>query len=432
MRLMLLLCVCVSACSVRTGTPPDSGGGGGDGGGWDAGVAPGEDGGRPPPRDGGFVDPFDPANGCGASTIQTERVPGSLLLVFDRSGSMADPANGDSGPSKWDLAVSAINNVMSSVSDELSAGLILFPSPDDCSVDLPGGVPHVPVAPMPTSRPMISAALETADPTGSSTPMFRAARAGWAYLRDSLDSPGQEGIVLVTDGADTCDSGDGAAVQMEAATMLEDHNILTFVVGLDHSNNDLSGLAYYGGTPRNDTCMPECTSDLCMSDADCPGTMPGRCDTSFGGFGFCACASDADCVAPQTCEAPCGPFPCPVPNMCAGDANCCHYNATADNFQMEFESALDVIAQRFLDSCVFEVPRGTDPSMFDPNLVNVGVTFTGEMRTVLRQSSDASMSSWAYTDGTHRSIVIQGPICERLLMGDAVVEIVLGCPTILI
>ncbi len=436
--MLTLLCSLLAACSAGGGVPPGSDGGGGpgtDSGGLDAGVPPGTDAGLRDSgrRDAGRFDPFDPDAACGVSTVPTERVPGSLLLVFDRSGSMDNPPSGDSGPTKWDLATEAINTVLSSVSDELSAGLLLFPTGEgsECNVSLSAGVPQVAVAPLSTSRPQIMSALSSAAPTGGNTPMFDALRAGWRYL-DTLDAPGQRGVVLVTDGAETCDEGDRAAVRMQAATELATNHYLTFAVGLDHSNNDLSTIAYNGGTPRNDTCMPECTSDLCSTDADCPGA--GTCSTFLGGFGFCSCATNADCVAPQTCEPGCPPFfpGCGIPPMCAGEANCCHYNAAASSFRSDFEAALDAIARRFLESCVFDVPRGSDPTMFDASLVNVGVTFEGEPRTVLPQSSDPDADSWNYTDSTHRSIIIQGPICDRLLMGSAVVEIVLGCPTILI
>ncbi len=142
----------------------------------------------------------------------------------------------------------------------------------------------------------------------------------------------------------------------------------------------------------------------------------------------------------QTCQSPppfitCPPLPgglC-APTAASGPTDCCEYDASASDFQAQFESALSEIARRLLDSCVFDVPRGTDPSSFSPDLVNVGVTFDGEMRTVLRQGSDSSMSSWSYTDDSDTSIIIQGPICDRLLSGDSAnVEIVLGCPTILI
>jgi hypothetical protein len=379
-------------------------------------------------------DPFDPDNACGISVVPTERVPGHLLVLFDRSSSMDTPPSGESGATKWELAVAAINSVLGTVSDELSMGLLLFPTGEgsECDVSLSGGVPQVPVGLLSETRATILELLETADPEGGDTAMFDALRAGWNYL-DTLDVVGQRGVVLVSDGADTCDESDGDAVLMQAATELRDNDYLTFVVGLDQSNNELSSLAFNGGTPRNDTCLPECTMDLCRSDADCPGA--GTCSAFAFGFGFCACSTDADCVSPQTCEAP--PFCVPLPGFpcdptCAGESNCCHYNAASDTFQADFEMALAEISRRFLQSCVFEVPRGADPSTFDPSLVNVGVTFEGEMRTVLPQSDDDSTNSWDYTDDTHRTLEIQGPICDRLLMSPGNVEIVLGCPTILI
>lgn len=421
-----------SGCDASGTLPPGDGGGGG----MDTGIIPadgggGLDAGTTPRPDAGAFDPFDPDSSCGSSAIPTERVPGSLLLVFDRSGSMASTPGGDdassSDPSKWDLAGDAINAALGSTSDDLGAGLMLFPTGEgsECDVVLSSGVPQVAVAPLATSRAEITSALATADPGGGVTPIFDALRAGYDYL-DTLDTIGQRGVVLVTDGAENCDQEDQDAVYAQASSELADNNYLTFVVGLTTSNSVLSTLAYNGGTPRNDTCLPECTTPLCTSDADCPGA--GTCTTFIAGFpGFCGCATDADCPDPLTCESV--PF---LGSQCSGDANCCHYDASEGSFSSDFEMALDDIASRFLDSCVFDLPRGADPSTFDPALVNVGVTFEGEERTVLRRSSDPSGDSWNYTTPDNRSIIIQGPICDRLLTGAADVEIVLGCATILI
>ena len=90
---------------------------------------------------------------------------------------------------------------------------------------------------------------------------------------------------------------------------------------------------------------------------------------------------------------------------------------------------LGEIAQRFLDSCVFEVPM---PEGFDPALVNVGVTFEGQARQVLPFSMNSSVDSWQYIDSTNQSLIIQGPICDQLLANPATVEIAVGCETILI
>lgn len=430
-----LCCLALIACDAGGGRRPDSGGGGGGtdagGGGMDGSMMMSMDTGTPMPTDAGFFDPFDPDGGCGATAVPTERVPGSLLIVFDRSGSMDstpggdDPSGGD--PSKWDLATGAINTVLSGVSDELSVGLMLFPTGegDECDPALGPGVPHVPVAPLSTSRPAIMSSLSSASPTGGNTPIFDALEAGYDYL-DTLSGPGQRGIVVVTDGAETCDRDRRDTVLARVTEERTMSSRLTYAVGLTTSNATLSSIAYNGGTPRNDTCLPECTTDTCLNDSDCPGA--GTCTSPIPGFpGFCGCSTDADCPMPLTCESV--PF---LGSQCSGDPNCCHYDASEGSFGSDFEDALDEIASRFLDSCVFDLPRGSDPSTFDPALVNVGVTFDGEDRDVLGRSTRDDVDSWDFTSDEHDSIIIQGPICDRLLMEAATVEIVLGCATILI
>ncbi|MCB9592442.1 MAG: VWA domain-containing protein [Sandaracinaceae bacterium] len=431
--LPVLLALLLVACDAGPRPPGRDGGGGGgsDGGGGGMDGAMMSIDSSVPPRDAGFYDPFDPDGGCGATAIPTTRVPGSLLLVFDRSGSMSDTPNGDdptsSNPSKWDLARGAINSVLGSIPDELSMGLMLFPTGegDECNVALSAGVPHVRVAPLSTSRPQIMSVLAGADASAGVTPIFDALRAGYDYL-DTLDTPGQRGIVLVTDGEENCDLEDKTALYAQVMSERTMSNYLTYAVGLTTSNATLSTIAYNGGTPRNDTCIPQCTTDSCLSDGDCPGA--GTCTSPIAGFpGFCGCSADSDCPSPLRCMSI--PF---FGGQCSGTPNCCHYDASAGSFRSDFEAALDEIARSFLDSCVFDLPRGADPSLFDPTQVNVGVTFDGEMRTVLGRSTDSSVDSWNFVSDEHEAIIIQGAICERLLMGSATVEIVLGCPTILI
>lgn len=430
MKKIVLLSVLLAAsgCEVGTnpGTPGDPDGGGG--GGPDGSMMSGPDAWKPPPPD-----PFDPANACGVSTVPTQQVPGSLLIVFDRSGSMDNPVRGDTGPTKWDLAKVAINNALSASGDELSAGLLLFPGSGNCGVP---GAPEVPVAPLSTSRPMIQSALNSATPSGGSTPAFAALRAGYDHL-DTLTTPGQRGIVLVTDGGETCEQtqADRDAIFARVAMERSGKNRLTFAVGLAHTDRNLSNIAYNGGTGRSPTCEPECTTNgSCRTDADCGGAP---CNSLGQTIGICTCENDSHCPAAQTCEMTdpftCNFFPSLCMKQCAGPANCCHYDASDASFQSDFENALREIARRLVDSCVFEVPRGTDPSMFDPARVNVGVTFEGEDRTVLRRGYDPNVDSWNYTDDTYESLIIQGPICDRILEGEpATVEIVLGCPTIII
>ncbi|MEM7605755.1 MAG: VWA domain-containing protein [Myxococcota bacterium] len=349
------------------------------------------------------VDPFDPVNGCGASATETQRLPGSLLLVFDESGSMnRAPGGGDAPPggSRWDLATDAISSVVTSLPDGLNMGIMLFGSSCDVSP-----TPQVEVGPLGETRDAILAQL-TGTPGGGQTPAMDASRAAWDYLRP-LPIQGQRGIILVTDGNEEgCgnDSGDNPVFHGDARTNNLAFGITSFAVGLSTTNNLLSGLAFNGGTPRTPTCNAMCTLDgeLCDSNADCPG---GSCGIPF-------------------------PVPIPIPDTCNGtpSTECCHYDVSSGSFQTQFEEALEDITETFLDSCVFELPAST----VNTDLVNVGVTFEGEERQVLPRSTDATINSWNYPSSGATSIVIQGPVCDELLAGDATVEIVLGCPPIII
>jgi hypothetical protein len=389
-------------CTAHGGRPDVGGGSYPDGGGPDAWMRP----------DYGFRDPFDPDASCGASAIPTQRIPGSLLLVFDRSSSMDEDVNGhrsgDTGfmaPTKWDASTMAIDAALTATGDDLSVGLLLFPTNvgNVCDVALGPGVPQVEVAPLLTNRSVISSAL-SGGPNGGNTPLYAAMWAGYNYL-DTLSTPGQRGLVVVTDGAENCDhtAAGRQAILDEVQRRHDTDGYITFAVGLTTTDSFLSSVALNGGTARDATCVAECVAPptACTTDADCATGM-GPCL-----LGFCIRSGGST-------------------------GECCNYSIGTASFRTDFQAALDEIARHFLESCVFELPRGADPTRFDPNRVNVGVTFTGESRTVLGRSSDSTVDSWDYTSPAMDSIVIQGAICDRLLTGDAQVEIVLGCPTIVI
>ena len=158
----------------------------------------------PLPDSGPPPDPFDPASGCGAAAVETMQVPGSVLLAFDQSGSMAADVNGERPPigdSKWTLATNAINRVLTSMPDDLNVGLMLFPSPGsgDCNVD---PAPQVPIGPLSTTRTSIMSQL-SGSPDGGGTPAIAAVEAAYRYIQP-LPLPGQRGVILVTDGGESC------------------------------------------------------------------------------------------------------------------------------------------------------------------------------------------------------------------------------------
>lgn len=379
-------------------------------------------------------DPFETDGSCGFATIESERLPGSLLFLFDRSGSMdAPPMSGGSGPTRWQIAGGAVEAVLDGLPDEANVGMLLFPvaSQGMCGIALGADAPQVPIAPLSTSRAQIAAQLAIT-PDGPATPIFAALRAGWSHL-DMLGARGERGVVLVTDGRENCDDAQRDAVMGEASDALTMNGHLTFVVGLTQSNSDLSTLAFNGGTARDATCLPDCTTDACVIDGDDPCPATGAQCASFpdgeGGTvpGFCGCTSMADCPAPMVCA----PDPMGGGDVCTGVPNCCHYDAARSTFETDFRAALDAIVERVVDPCVFDLPRGDDPSRFDPNQVNVRVTPDGGEPTVLGRSDDETVDSWDYASPSQEAIEITGPICDELQDGGTV-EIVLGCPTVLI
>ena len=381
-----------------------------------------------PTRDAPFV-PLDAT--CGRATIETARLPGSLLFVFDRSGSMDRSASGGA-ETRWDVAGGAVQAVLAELPDEANVGMLLFP-PNAAMCNVVGpDLPQVPIAPLAASRDGIATELARV-PDGTATPIFGALEVGWDHLA-SLGARGERAVALVTDGRENCADEDRDRVLARAVAELEERGHRTFVIGLSQSNTDLSALALNGGTRRNDTCMARCTTPPCVMDSDVPcpesgamcATFPDGEGSATRTPGFCGCLSDDDCPAPTTCGTDGGQ------SVCVGTPDCCHYDATTASFEADFQAALDAIVSVVFDQCVFDLPRGDDPAMFDPNQVNVQVSLDGGPAETVGRSSDEAVDSWDYTDASQEAIRIQGELCRRIQDGEATVEIVLGCPTILI
>lgn len=74
-----------------------------------------------------------PDGGCGQITFEAEtevtRHPGNLLLVFDRSGSMASDWQGQA---RWQAAGEAIADALGQISADVAlAGAVFFPTPPE-------------------------------------------------------------------------------------------------------------------------------------------------------------------------------------------------------------------------------------------------------------------------------------------------------------
>jgi len=206
-----------------------------------------------------------PDANCGATRNTTMRVPPDLLLVFDRSASMAaDPATGRNCmptatcPSKWNQATAAVNMAVASSQTMVEWGLKLFTSTGTgCTV-----TPGVQVDIALNSAPAIATALAGAGP-GGSTPTTMAMTLAGDYLA-TLTTPNPRFIVLVTDGQPNCAGGNGggddSAAAIAAVTAQAARGYGTFVIGVATANDamataTLTGMSTAGmharpGTPN--------------------------------------------------------------------------------------------------------------------------------------------------------------------------------------
>jgi hypothetical protein len=347
---------------------------------------------------------------CAATTQEAELTPANLLFVIDKSGSMnCNPPEGDEAlnarcanfpvkedptkDSKWEVTSVALADALDSLATQtnVSAGLMLFPVPEraesgasaraeSCWVD---GVADVEVGGLDAAgRSELESVLEAVDPAGE-TPIVGATILGYKYLSDAIragDLDGNHFVVLLTDGAETCEPGlleKLVSVDVPNARLW---NIRTFVIGApgsEQARSLLSEIAFEGGTASSSSC-------------------------SYGG-------SDPD----------------------VGD---CHFDMTESaNLAEDLRAALEEISRTKILSCEYEVPENPDGG--GVNLNEVNVTFTpgsGRRERIPKDDSGAcdDVDGWQYSSD-YAKIVLCGDVCDRVQAdSEGTVSIELGCPTV--
>jgi hypothetical protein len=223
------------------------------------------------PDPGETVNPDDPL--CGGleiePTVEMETIPGNILLIFDKSGSMCD-AWGSS--TKWQNAYQAVATALEPLKENITVGAVFFPDTptgsDDCSVPAFGTAPQLGFM----SGADFLAAWNSYWMTNISggqicnrnmpnaidgaTPLLSALQvADGALNASALDNT--TSIVIITDGQPNCSGGDSRTDEPLAnlsptVAAWQVAGYKTYVVGLpglDGGGLDLlNGLAMAGGT----------------------------------------------------------------------------------------------------------------------------------------------------------------------------------------
>ncbi len=194
-------------------------------------------------------DPDPPGMSCGDATVTSGRIAPNILVILDRSISMEDN-------NKWDIAVSALDVMSTSLAPQLRLGMALFGATNSYC-----GVPDPDLRMGSYTAAEFQASYAGASPA-SATPtrraLTKAASDGWLDDgADPLDAERSKNVLLVTDGIPNCAVGhendynysDGDAT-IAAAGALADTGVNIYVVGFGAGADPtiLNGIAAAGNT----------------------------------------------------------------------------------------------------------------------------------------------------------------------------------------
>ena len=160
------------------------------------------------------------------------------LIIIDASGSMEEVMT--DGTVKINAAKAAANQIVQQATDEIA--LMVY---TDCDY---GGDPHSGsisvVVPFTTNKAQLTAEIAKITPMWD-TPIARSLEEGMTYVSTSGK---QAGIVLLTDGEETCD--DTAYATQVAGTAQQHGVVIINIVGFqldEYTEEDMREVAYAGG-----------------------------------------------------------------------------------------------------------------------------------------------------------------------------------------
>lgn len=233
----------------------------------------------------GMTSVTPPSDVCERRTVQAQHITPDMLIVLDRSLSMAPEAN-DTSTDRWDGSVVAINQMAIAFDGKINFGLMTFPAFDSrqlqrsvsnatLEIQCPTGALDVDLGPGRSGQ--IAEALDALLPGGSTPtgPTLVAARdvlRGAARLYDGTLAP--QYVLLVTDGDPNCagppdlDGRDPIArgQALDAVEALAAAQIKTYVVGFQTAGtsfvDQLDEMAALGATGETTHRSVENGADL--------------------------------------------------------------------------------------------------------------------------------------------------------------------------
>jgi hypothetical protein len=351
--------------------------------------------GNPQMQDGGVIeltdDQVDDLNGaaCAGWSAEPETQPAVLQLVVDTSLSMDEPPNGRGGrnePTKWDITREALQEVLSTLPEELAIGLFFYPNmstegsddprPVSACVNLDEGISVQQLGD--EHRENLIQVFDDTEPNGW-TPTHGAYEHALQTSLLPADFPGQKYLLLITDGVPTLthdcqgSSSGGQAAPVDTDPIVEAiaearlAGVRTFLIGS-------------------------------------PGSEDGRQWMSL--------AAIQGATARAGCQVDGAPY--------------CHMDmTTAPDFSAALRAGLNQVTGEI--SCTYDVPEPPEGEVIDPNLVNLIVTTsTGDAQLVLPDANGDCSEGWQLTGN---QVVLCEGTCSRVQSDGASLQLLFGCET---
>jgi hypothetical protein len=200
----------------------------------------------------------DPDN-CGTlelkGDVTTTEMPGNVLMVFDRSGSMTMDWN---GMMRWQAAGGAMIAALTPLQDKLTIGAVFYPNNGllSCLVDPITNADQIDFMP----GPMALAKMQAAAPSGAPTPLY-SALLGQTPTMEGIQVAdtaiagatltGTLAVIIVTDGEPNCMWNQATAIGLVSGWLAK--GIKTHVLGIPGAGGGngpalLNAIATAGGT----------------------------------------------------------------------------------------------------------------------------------------------------------------------------------------
>jgi hypothetical protein len=362
---------------------------------------------------------------CATSELTAKHEPAAMLVVLDRSSSMA------SG-NKWTFAAQAIVQAIDrDVFDGMQVGLYATPTGTMAG---PSCIFGFPVAcqtpPFPQIDLAVAGAQKSGAPTGvrhdikawlqsnspdsglgDASPMFAGVEAALGALK-SWSGPGKRILFIVTDGTLSC-------CQFSTRAGFPDAN------GCDHDWEHPDNIAQLLAAANADTQTPVESFVVGVPGADTydpSGAQypPYRMRLALSSLAWAGSPK----YAPAACTGK------TFSQSGADPTSSCHFDMTQGNFSAQaVADAIGKVRGEVL-GCVFDLPTPSDGSTVDRNLVNVSLQGQPLFKRMNASNPCTTTGCWDWT--TDGRVELVGQACADVKAGgDIKVQIVVGCQTVI-